>query len=120
MGWVDIFRAFLTTCGLGVTIFVVVQTGKATRQMLREMEPISSEQRRENWRVAFGTIAGMLLGTATVYGAYAWGDARWDSRTGAAMAIGAFVIVMVLLFLAVARLGIRDARRDCEQRSIGR
>lgn len=47
--WVDLFRAFLSICGLAVSLFVVIQLCKAIPQMRRDMPPMSPEQRRENW-----------------------------------------------------------------------
>ena len=59
----------------------------------------------------------MLLAAAAIYGAYKWGAAQWDSRTGAALAIGTFVIVMVAFFIAMVFVARRDARLDRERRA---
>jgi hypothetical protein len=115
--WIDVFRGFLAVCGMAVTLFVVIQLWKAMFQMRRDMPQLSPEQRRENWWAGLGTIAGLVLASAAVYGAYKWGEAQWDSRTGAALAIGAFVIAVTVLFVVGIVLARRDASHDRERRA---
>jgi uncharacterized membrane protein YcjF (UPF0283 family) len=117
MVWVDVFRGFLSICGFSIAVFLMVQGWKAMREKRLQAESLTPEQRRENWRAALGTIGGLLVGAAVIYAAYQWGESEWGSRAGAAMAIGAFMIVIICLFAALAMLGVRDARRDRAQRA---
>jgi hypothetical protein len=58
----------------------------------------------------------MVLSAALVFGAYEWGRVEWGARTGAALAIGSFVMAAIAWFTWLAVLVRRDARRDRERR----
>jgi Na+/proline symporter len=109
--WIDIFRGFLTICGLAVGLFVVIQLWRAVFQTRREMGPIPPENRR----VAIWTLAVLGAFAALIFGAYRLGSNEWGTRTGAALAIGAFVIAVAGFFAWTIALGRRDARRDRER-----
>jgi hypothetical protein len=109
--WIDIFRGLLTICGLAVGLFVLIHLWKAIFQTRREMGPVSPEGRR----TAIWTVAMVGVSAAFIFGAFRVGSNESGPRTGAALAIGAFMIAVIGFFAWVTVLGRRDARRDRER-----
>ena len=92
--WIDVFTAFLMTCGAVMSLFLVIHLWKGLFRMRRETGPIPPG----NLRHGIWTIAMMAVSAALIFGAYAWGRAEWGGPTGAALAIGAFVVAAIAWF----------------------
>lgn len=59
-------------------------------------------------------MGSMLIAVGFITAAYQWGSSDGSSRTGAAIAIGAFVIAIIAIFLGFGMAFRWEARRDRE------
>jgi hypothetical protein len=101
--------AFLLACGAALSVLVAGQAWKANRQSRQQFRELPPGVRRSTVRAGVGTVIGMVAAAGLIYGAYELGSASGDSRTGAAFAIGAFVVAAVIFFAVVVMLGRREA-----------
>jgi hypothetical protein len=98
-------------CGAALATYLLGQTWEYLRQSLGSL---SAAQRRQFVKAQVATWGSMLIAAGFITAAYQWGSSDGSSRTGAAIAIGAFVIVIIAIFLGFGMAFRWEARRDRE------
>jgi hypothetical protein len=112
MPWGYILLAFTSLCGVAFTAYLLIESLTYVR---RGWGSLTSGQRRRALWMQAGVWGLMLVAAGVITAAYKWGSATWSTRAGAAVAIGAFVLLMVAVFVGLGLQVRREARQDRER-----
>ena len=109
--WIaDVLVIVTSVCGSALALFLIKEEWRMwgeTRQQTRELSP---EVRRRHRRTAVLTLGGMVIAAGLIWGAYEWGSHAWSTKSGAALAIAAFVLVMGGALAAMVLQSVREMR----------
>jgi len=111
--WIANILVFFTLiCGGAFALFLIKEEWRMFGEARRQIRELSPEVRRQNSRNAILTLLGMLLAAGLIFGTYEWGAHTWTSKTGAALAIAAFVLVMGGALTAMVVQSFREMNRE--------
>jgi hypothetical protein len=110
--WVANVLVFFTSiCGIALALFLLRWEWKMfgqARQRIRELPP---EVRRANIRNSILAVVGMAVSAGLILVAYELGAHAWGTRTGAALAIAVFVVVMGCALTAMVVQSLHESHR---------
>jgi hypothetical protein len=81
-------------CGGALSLFLIKEEWRMFGEAKRQIRNLPPEVRRQNIRNVILAWVGILVAAGLIFGVYEWGAHEWSSKTGAALAIGVFVLAM--------------------------
>jgi hypothetical protein len=111
--WVaNVLVLFTLICGGALSLFLIKEEWRMFGEAKRQIRELPPEVRRQNIRNMILAWVGILVAAGLIFGVYGWGAHQWSSKSGAALAIGVFVLVMGGgLTVGVIR-SVRDLNRE--------
>jgi hypothetical protein len=93
--WIaNVLVIFTLVCGGALSLFLIKQEWRMFGEAKRQGRELPPEVSRQNIRNAVLVSVGILVAAGLILGVYEWGAHEWSSTTGAALAIGVFVLAM--------------------------
>jgi hypothetical protein len=111
--WVaNVLVIFTLVCGGALSLFLIKEEWRMFGEAKRQVRQLPLEVRRQNIRNVVLAWVGILIAAGLIFGVYEWGAHEWSSKTGAALAIGVFVLAMGGGLTVGVTQSVRDLNRE--------